>query len=130
MRAGTLPVVSPALTTSSPHPQWWKLKIVPSVAPQVGTCYCKPRAAVVCVTGLPARAAETAGSKLSVKLEHATRNPTPHRWAGPEQPALWTDVLAEMSRHIYIRNKLGEGIQAPIFQVPCVTFGFRGKLIR
>lgn len=51
------------------------------------------------------------------KLEHAARNPPPLRWAGPEQPALWTDVLAEMSRHIYIRNKIGEGIQAPIFQV-------------
>lgn len=84
----------------------------------------------MCVTGLPARAAERAGPKLSVKLEHAARKPTAHRWAGAEQPALWTDVLAEMSRHIYIRNKLGEGIQAPIFQVPCGTFAVRRKVVR
>lgn len=90
----------------------------------------------LCVTNLPARAAGTVGSSrlevdrlekqrlasahvllCGVKLEHAARNPPPLRWAGPEQPALWTDVLAEMSRHIYIRNKIGEGIQAPIFQV-------------
>lgn len=100
-------------------------KIVPSVEPLVRTCHCKAR--VVCVTGFPARAAGTAGSKLSVKLAHAACNPPPHRWAGPEQPALWTDVLAEMSRHIYIRNKLGEGIQAPIFQVPCVTYKLISK---
>lgn len=51
------------------------------------------------------------------KLEQAAGNPPPLRWTGPEQPALWTDVVAEMSRHIYIRNKIGEGIQAPIFHV-------------
>lgn len=78
----------------------------------------------MCVSGLPARAAETAGSQLSAKLERAVREPTARRWAGPEQPALWTDVLAEMSRHIYIRNKLGEGIQAPIFQVAAIIFSF------
>lgn len=118
-------VASFALTTSRRfffHPHWWKLKIVPPVIPPVRTCHCKARAVVPCVKGFPARAVGRTGSKLSVKLEHAARNPTPHRWAGPEQPALWTDVLAEMSRHIYIRNKLGEGIQAPIFQVPCVTY--------
>ncbi|MEQ2315256.1 hypothetical protein AMECASPLE_020334, partial [Ameca splendens] len=66
----------------------------------------------------------------SVKLEHAARNPPPLRWAGPEQPALWTDVLAEMSRHIYIRNKIGEGIQAPIFQVNRGTYSRRSRLKR
>ena len=43
-----------------------------------------------------------------LKLERASRNTV---------PPPWPDVLAEMSRHIYIRNKIGEGIQAPIFQV-------------
>lgn len=61
--------------------------------------------------------------RVRAKLEHAARNPPPLRWAGPEQPALWTDVLAEMSRHIYIRNKIGEGIQAPIFQVRAYFLG-------
>lgn len=61
--------------------------------------------------------------RARAKLEHAARNPPPLRWAGPEQPALWTDVLAEMSRHIYIRNKIGEGIQAPIFQVRACFLG-------
>ncbi|CAB1413482.1 unnamed protein product [Pleuronectes platessa] len=65
-----------------------------------------------------------------VKLERAARNPPPPRWAGPEQPALWTDVLAEMSRHIYIRNKIGEGIQAPIFQVNRGTYSRRSRLKR
>lgn len=53
------------------------------------------------------------------KLEQAVRTPPNFHWAGPGggQPPVWTDVLAEMSRHIYIRNKIGEGIQAPIFQV-------------
>ncbi|KAF0038965.1 hypothetical protein F2P81_009449 [Scophthalmus maximus] len=70
-------------------------------------------------------------------LEHAARNPPPLRRAGPEQqpqqqqqPALWTDVLAEMSRHIYIRNKIGEGIQAPIFQVNRGTYSRRSRLKR
>lgn len=60
----------------------------------------------------------------SPKLEQAVRNPPNFHWAGPagQQPPIWTDVLAEMSRHIYIRNKIGEGIQAPIFQV--TTFKF------
>lgn len=119
------------------HPLWLQprdffFSLVEALNSSVGrtlvrTCHCRARVVVVCVTGFPARAAGTAGSKLSVKLEHAARNPPPHRWARPEQPALWTDVLAEMSRHIYIRNKLGEGIQAPIFQVLCVTYKLIGK---
>ncbi|KAK1876685.1 Voltage-dependent L-type calcium channel subunit beta-4 [Dissostichus eleginoides] len=64
-----------------------------------------------------------------LKLEH--RNPNSLRWTGPEQqPGLWTDVLAEMSRHIYIRNKIGEGIQAPIFQVNRGTYSRRSRLKR
>ncbi|KAG7268928.1 hypothetical protein CRUP_002924 [Coryphaenoides rupestris] len=59
-------------------------------------------------------------------------------WAGSErrppqqqqQSPLWTDVLAEMSRHIYIRNKIGEGIQAPIFQVNRGTYSRRSRLKR
>uniref|UniRef100_A0A674MID6 Voltage-dependent L-type calcium channel subunit beta-4-like n=1 Tax=Takifugu rubripes TaxID=31033 RepID=A0A674MID6_TAKRU len=35
-----------------------------------------------------------------------------------------------MSRHIYIRNKLGEGIQAPIFQVNRGTYSRRSRLKR
>lgn len=64
----------------------------------------------------------------AVKLEHAGRNPPPLRWAGAEQPAVWTDVLAEMSRHIYIRNKIGEGIPAPIFQVGVGMSGTRADI--
>ncbi|XP_034073197.1 voltage-dependent L-type calcium channel subunit beta-4-like isoform X2 [Gymnodraco acuticeps] len=64
-----------------------------------------------------------------LKLEH--RNPNSLRWTGPEQqPGLWTDVLAEMSRHVYIRNKIGEGIQAPIFQVNRGTYSRRSRLKR
>ncbi|XP_010789366.1 voltage-dependent L-type calcium channel subunit beta-4b isoform X2 [Notothenia coriiceps] len=64
-----------------------------------------------------------------LKLEH--RNPNSLRWTGPEQqPGVWTDVLAEMSRHIYIRNKIGEGIQAPIFQVNRGTYSRRSRLKR
>uniref|UniRef100_A0A671M9L8 Voltage-dependent L-type calcium channel subunit beta-4-like n=1 Tax=Sinocyclocheilus anshuiensis TaxID=1608454 RepID=A0A671M9L8_9TELE len=35
-----------------------------------------------------------------------------------------------MSRHIYIRNKIGEGIQAPIFQVNRGTYSRRSRLKR
>ncbi|XP_075209707.1 LOW QUALITY PROTEIN: voltage-dependent L-type calcium channel subunit beta-4 [Chanos chanos] len=35
-----------------------------------------------------------------------------------------------MSRHIYIRNKIGEGIQAPIFQVSRGTYSRRSRLKR
>ncbi|XP_020510008.2 voltage-dependent L-type calcium channel subunit beta-4 isoform X3 [Labrus bergylta] len=93
-----------------------------------------------CACSLPAHDAGTPcleegrererSSSSSLKLEQAARNPQPLRWAGPEQPALWTDVLAEMSRHIYIRNKIGEGIQAPIFQVNRGTYSRRSRLKR
>ncbi|CAL8300897.1 unnamed protein product [Gadus morhua 'NCC'] len=56
-----------------------------------------------------------------VKLERASRNTV---------PPPWPDVLAEMSRHIYIRNKIGEGIQAPIFQVNRGTYSRRSRLKR
>ncbi len=61
------------------------------------------------------------------KLDQAVRKPPNFHWAGPvaQQPPIWTDVLAEMSRHIYIRNKIGEGIQAPIFQVTMLRFEIR-----
>lgn len=63
----------------------------------------------------------------SPKLDQAVRNPPNFHWAGPagQQPPIWTDVLAEMSRHIYIRNKIGEGIQAPIFQVTMLRLEIR-----
>ncbi|RVE75431.1 hypothetical protein OJAV_G00016970 [Oryzias javanicus] len=35
-----------------------------------------------------------------------------------------------MSRHIYIRNKIGEGIPAPIFQVNRGTYSRRSRLKR
>ncbi|KAK5874943.1 hypothetical protein CesoFtcFv8_027483 [Champsocephalus esox] len=35
-----------------------------------------------------------------------------------------------MSRHVYIRNKIGEGIQAPIFQVNRGTYSRRSRLKR
>uniref|UniRef100_A0A9J7YPP2 Calcium channel, voltage-dependent, beta 4b subunit n=2 Tax=Cyprinus carpio TaxID=7962 RepID=A0A9J7YPP2_CYPCA len=68
----------------------------------------------------------------SPKLDQAVRNPPNFHWAGPagQQPPIWTDVLAEMSRHIYIRNKIGEGIQAPIFQVNRGTYSRRSRLKR
>ncbi|XP_016304813.1 voltage-dependent L-type calcium channel subunit beta-4-like isoform X1 [Sinocyclocheilus anshuiensis] len=68
----------------------------------------------------------------SSKLDQAVRNPPNFHWAGPagQQPPIWTDVLAEMSRHIYIRNKIGEGIQAPIFQVNRGTYSRRSRLKR
>lgn len=88
-----------------------------SVAPQREAA--APACLPVCLTcHLSARRLASAHVLArAVKLEHAGRNPPPLRWAGAEQPAVWTDVLAEMSRHIYIRNKIGEGIPAPIFQV-------------
>lgn len=61
-------------------------------------------------------------SSNRAKLEQTARNPPNLPWgAAAAQPPVWTDVLAEMSRHIYIRNKIGEGIQAPIFQVKPVS---------
>lgn len=114
----------------------FRLNLAPSgskIVPSIRETSESASTSSVCVIHLPARAAGPDWRAVSrrtiqkasrahvllcgVKLEHASRNPPPLRWAGPEQPALWTDVLAEMSRHIYIRNKIGEGIQAPIFQV-------------
>ncbi|KAI5613540.1 calcium channel, voltage-dependent, beta 4b subunit isoform 2 [Silurus asotus] len=71
------------------------------------------------------------GSANRAKLEQTARNPPNLPWgAAAAQPPVWTDVLAEMSRHIYIRNKIGEGIQAPIFQVNRGTYSRRSRLKR
>lgn len=60
------------------------------------------------------RTADTA-AKLEQTLQYP---PPPSQWTGTErQPPPWTDELAEMSRHIYTRHGIGDGVQKPIFQV-------------
>lgn len=65
-------------------------------------------------------------SGTGAKLEPAVPCPPPEQqqqqqqfqWSGTErQPPPWTDELAEMSRHIYTRHGIGEGLQKPVFQV-------------
>lgn len=59
------------------------------------------------------------------KLESAVHCPPAEQqqqqqsqWSGAErQPPPWTDELAEMSRHIYTRHGIGDGLQKPVFQV-------------
>lgn len=60
------------------------------------------------------RTADTAA-----KLEQTVHYPPPSsQWTGTErQPPPWTDELAEMSRHIYTRHGISDGVQKPIFQV-------------
>ena len=60
-------------------------------------------------------------SGTGAKLEPAVHCPPPEQqfqWSGTErQPPPWTDELAEMSRHIYTRHGIGDGLQKPVFQV-------------
>ncbi|KAL6456061.1 hypothetical protein MHYP_G00359120 [Metynnis hypsauchen] len=89
------------------------------------------RVCASCICGVRRQTALGGGKPRSSKLEQAVRNPPTFQWAAPAgQPPIWTDVLAEMSRHIYIRNKIGEGIQAPIFQVNRGTYSRRSRLKR
>lgn len=60
----------------------------------------------------------TQASDNTAKLEQTVQYPPPTQWTGTErQPPPWTDELAEMSRHIYTRHGIGDGVQKPIFQV-------------
>ena len=61
-------------------------------------------------------------ARTGVKLESAVHCPTAEpqqfQWSGAERhPPPWTDELAEMSRHIYTRHGIGDGLQKPVFQV-------------
>ncbi|XP_068184947.1 voltage-dependent L-type calcium channel subunit beta-4a isoform X2 [Antennarius striatus] len=46
------------------------------------------------------------------------------------QPPPWTDELAEMSRHIYTRHGIGDGLQKPVFQANRGTYSRRSRLKR
>ncbi|XP_035459493.2 voltage-dependent L-type calcium channel subunit beta-4a isoform X3 [Scophthalmus maximus] len=53
------------------------------------------------------------------------------QWSGAErQPPPWTDELADMSRHIYTRHGVGDGLQKPVFQGNRGTFSRRSRLKR
>ncbi|XP_035995638.1 voltage-dependent L-type calcium channel subunit beta-4a [Fundulus heteroclitus] len=57
--------------------------------------------------------------------------PQQFQWSGAErQPPPWTDELAEMSRHIYTRHGIGEGLQKPVFQGNRGTYSRRSRLKR
>ncbi|KAI4798465.1 hypothetical protein KUCAC02_022034, partial [Chaenocephalus aceratus] len=75
--------------------------------------------------------------ETGAKLEAAVHRPPPppeqqhFQWGGTErQPPPWTDELAEMSRHIYTRHGIGEGMQKPVFQGNRGTFSRRSRLKR
>ncbi|XP_036428698.1 voltage-dependent L-type calcium channel subunit beta-4a [Colossoma macropomum] len=73
----------------------------------------------------------TQAHRVKAKLEQTVHYPPQCQWAGTErQPPPWTDELAEMSRHIYTRHGIGEGVQKPIFQVNRGTYSRRSRLKR
>ncbi|MED6257159.1 hypothetical protein ATANTOWER_013035 [Ataeniobius toweri] len=82
-------------------------------------------------------------ARSDVKLEPAAHCPPPpppppeeqpqrqFQWSGAErQPPPWTDELAEMSRHIYTRHGIGDGLQKPVFQGNRGTYSRRSRLKR